>query len=79
MNSYTYVMTNRSNTVMYVGATVDLLKRIFTHRNRLDLNSFTARYKLSKLVYYECFDELELAFERENQIKDGFFVADYCV
>ena len=70
MVGYTYIMTNKSNTVLYVGATADLVNRVFIHRNRLDSNSFTARYRVTKLVYYEFWDDLEDAFIREKQIKN---------
>ena len=69
MNGYSYIMTNKTNSVLYVGATSDLIKRVYTHKNRLDYKSFTARYRVSKLVYYECFEDIENAFIRERQIK----------
>jgi putative endonuclease len=70
MNGYTYIMTNKTNSVLYIGATSDLVKRVYTHKNRIDPSSFTARYRIYKLVYYECFDDLELAFMRERRIKN---------
>ncbi len=48
---YIYIMTNAWHTVLYTGVTNDLVRRIVTHRNRLDSGSFTARYHLWKLVY----------------------------
>ena len=74
MNGYTYIMTNKTNDVLYVGATADLVKRVYTHKNRLDLKSFTARYRTIKLVYYESFECLENAFIREKQIKHMYRV-----
>jgi putative endonuclease len=64
-----YIMTNRHHTVLYTGVTSDLFARICEHRERLYPKSFTARYNLDKLVYYENFHLIEEAIEREKQIK----------
>jgi len=69
MTGYTYIMTNQTNTVLYTGATADLVQRTYLHRNLLDSKSFTCRYRINKLVYYEIFEDLETAFTREKQIK----------
>lgn len=55
--------------MLYCGATNDLYSRIFEHKHRINRNSFTARYNVDKLVYYECFENVEGAFAREAQIK----------
>ena len=65
---FTYIMTSRKNTVIYTGATNNLYSRIYEHRYKVN-PGFSARYNTEKLVYYECFYEVELAFEREAQIK----------
>jgi putative endonuclease len=65
---FTYIMTSRKNTVIYTGATNNLYSRIYEHRYKAN-PGFSARYNTEKLVYYECFYEVELAFEREAQIK----------
>jgi len=67
-NSYIYIITNESNTVIYIGVTTNLIKRVFEHRNKL-VDGFSARYGLYKLVYYEIFDDLENALNREKQLK----------
>ena len=66
---YVYILSNSSNTVLYTGVTNNLPRRIYEHKNHLDPNSFTARYRVSKLVYYEATENVEAAIEREKQIK----------
>jgi len=63
-------MTNPTNTTLYTGVTSDLIKRAYEHREKL-VDGFTKRYNLSKLVYYEVFDDVEQAIVREKQIKGG--------
>lgn len=64
-------MANKHNSTLYVGVTSDLLKRVWEHKNNKFPNSFTARYQLHKLVYYEAFHSIEEAIAREKQIKAG--------
>ena len=66
--SFIYIMTNDYNTVLYVGVTGDLVRRVYEHKNKL-VQGFTAKYHISKLVYYEIFDDITKAIEREKQIK----------
>jgi len=66
--SFVYILTNEYNTVFYVGVTSNLVKRIFEHKEKL-LDGFTKRYNINKLVYYEIFNEIEFAFNREKQLK----------
>ena len=69
-HSYIYIMTNSVNTVLYTGVTSDLKKRIWQHKEKL-ADGFTKRYNVTKLVYYEVFDNIVTAIEREKQIKGG--------
>ena len=64
-------MTNNNNTTLYTGVTSDLKIRVYQHKNNLFLGSFSATYKLHKLVYYEGFHYIEEAIAREKQIKGG--------
>ena len=63
-------MMNKSNTVIYTGITNNLLRRVYEHKHKLQ-GSFTARYKVTKLVYYETFNSPTSAIDREKQIKAG--------
>ena len=63
-------MANKKNGTLYVGVTSDLVKRVWEHKNLL-IEGFTSRYQCHNLVYYESFEEMILAIEREKQIKAG--------
>jgi putative endonuclease len=66
---YVYILTNKSNKVLYIGVTNDLIRRLFEHKNKL-VDGFTKKYNLVKLVYYETTDDVEGALEREKQLKN---------
>jgi putative endonuclease len=68
---YIYVLTNKNNTTLYVGVTSNLTQRIQQHKEKYHKKSFTARYNLDKLVYYEVFQIIGEAIAREKQIKAG--------
>ena len=68
---YVYIMTNKNNTVLYTGVTNDLVRRIEEHKTHSSPTSFTAKYNVHKLVYYETTNEAQVAIEREKQIKAG--------
>jgi len=65
-----YILTNHRHTVLYTGVTSDLKRRVYQHREML-LPGFTHRYNVSKLVYYECTEDVSAAIVREKQIKAG--------
>ena len=65
---YVYIMTNKINTVLYTGQTIDLFERAKQYKLGL-VDSFTKKYKLHKLVYYEPVEDREDALYREKQIK----------
>jgi len=69
--SAVYFITNKNNTVLYIGVTSNLEKRIFQHKNKTYKNSFTARYNCNKLVYFEVFSDITNAIKREKQLKNG--------
>lgn len=69
-SGYVYLMTNKSNSVIYTGVTSDLKKRVYEHKEKL-VEGFTKKYNVDKLVYYEVFDDIENAIIREKQIKGG--------
>ena len=66
---YVYIMTNSNNRVLYTGVTNDLIRRAYEHRHHVLKDSFTARYNVEKLVYYEAGIDAYGAISREKQIK----------
>lgn len=64
-----YILANATNVAIYTGMTNDLARRVYEHKNHLDPGSFTARYSITKLVYFETLDTARAAIEREKQIK----------
>ncbi|WP_282031752.1 GIY-YIG nuclease family protein [Winogradskyella eximia] len=68
---YVYILTNKNNTTLYVGVTSNLQQRIIQHKEKHDKKSFTARYNLDKLVYYESHQMIGDAIGREKQLKAG--------
>jgi len=64
---YVYIMTNNSRT-LYTGVTNNLERRVYEHKNKL-VAGFTSRYNVTKLVYYEETNDVQVALAREKQIK----------
>ncbi len=71
MTAWIYITTNKPDGVLYTGVTSELKHRITSHKTKKYKNSFTARYNLDKLVYFEKFDSIITAREREKQLKAG--------
>ena len=69
MTYYVYILANATNVTIYTGVTNDLVRRVYEHRHEADPRSFTARYKVHKLVYFEQTTDVRAALEREKQIK----------
>lgn len=67
---FVYILANHKCGTLYTGVTGDLLGRIFQHKAKLDPRSFTARYGVDKLVYYEVHEDPYEAICREKQIKN---------
>ena len=67
---YLYMMTNNYNTVLYTGVTNDLQRRVYEHKSKL-IEGFTKKYNITKLVYYEVYEDAYTAISREKQIKAG--------
>jgi len=67
---YVYIMTNQRNTTLYTGMTNNLVGRVYQHKTKVN-KSFTSRYNIDKLVYYEEFNNPYDAIGREKQIKAG--------
>lgn len=65
---YVYILTNETNTVFYTGFTNDIVRRIVEHKIKIH-NSFSSKYNVTKLVYYEHFTDVHNAIEREKKLK----------
>lgn len=68
---FIYILTNKNNTTLYIGVTSNLPQRIVEHKEKKYKGSFSARYNLNKLVYYEAFQMIGDAIGREKQLKAG--------
>ena len=66
---YVYILSNSNKNVIYTGVTNNLPRRIYEHKMHLDKGSFTSRYNVENLVYYESTPNVEAAIAREKQIK----------
>jgi putative endonuclease len=67
---YVYIIANANNTVLYTGITSGLKKRIWQHKEKV-VDGFSKKYNISKLVYFEAYDDIKQAILREKQIKGG--------
>ena len=65
---FVYILTNHTDKVMYIGVTNNLIRRVYEHKNE-QLDGFTNRYHLHKLVYFEEYTEINNAIAREKQLK----------
>ncbi len=65
------MITNKNNTVIYIGVTSALRARIWEHKTKFYPKSFSAKYNCEKIVWYECFQRIEEAIDREKQLKAG--------
>jgi putative endonuclease len=65
-----YILTNSRHTVLYIGVTNNVERRLSEHQDKLG-SAFTRKYNADQLVYYECGDDIRVAIAREKQIKAG--------
>ncbi len=68
---YVYIMFNKRNGTLYVGVTNDVVRRVHEHKTKVSPKSFTAKYGCNKLGYYEEFNYVNDALEREKKLKSG--------
>ena len=64
-----YILANRRNGTLYIGVTSNLIKRVWEHKNNI-ADSFTKRYKIHCLVYYETYTDMLQAIAREKNLKN---------
>lgn len=67
---YVYLMTNYTDRVIYIGVTNSLQRRVYEHKHK-NHKGFTSRYNINKLVYFETFNDINMAITREKQLKAG--------
>lgn len=67
-NFYVYILCSKRNGTLYVGATSDLIKRVYEHKHDL-VDGFTKNYQCHALVWYETHETADAAIRRERQIK----------
>jgi len=65
-----YILSNQYHGTLYIGVTSNLVQRVWQHKLKV-ANGFTKKYALARLVYYETFDEMYFAINREKQLKAG--------
>ena len=65
---FVYILTSYNGNAMYIGVTNDLIRRINEHKSGM-IEGFTKQYSVHKLVYYEQFEDVRAALEREKQLK----------
>lgn len=65
---YTYIMASKYNGTLYIGVTSDLVKRVYQHKHKL-ADGFTKKYDIKNLVYYESYENIENAINREKRLK----------
>lgn len=65
---YVYILASKRNGTLYTGVTNGLIRRVYEHKNDLT-QGFTKKYKVHKLVYFECTENIAAAITREKQIK----------
>ena len=66
---YVYILTNKTNKVLYIGVTNNLIRRMYEHKNKL-VDGFTKKYNLMKLVHFETTTDIHSALVREKQLKN---------
>lgn len=66
--AYVYILCSRKNGTLYVGVTTDLIKRVYQHKNSV-IESFTSKYSVHRLVYFEESLTIIEAIRREKQLK----------
>ena len=67
--SWVYIMTNAHHNVLYVGVTSDIEQRVLQHKKHIHQSAFTAKYRCHKLIWFEEFDDIEVAIAQEKRIK----------
>jgi len=70
LGGWVYFMASAPNGILYVGVTNDLIRRVYEHRNGL-IAGFTKKYSIKRVVYFERYDEIQTAIQREHTSSIG--------
>jgi putative endonuclease len=65
---YVYILSSKIGGTLYIGVTNDLVRRVFEHKSKF-VRGFTKQYDVVRLVYYEQYDNIEFAIQREKRLK----------
>ena len=66
---FVYILASEKNGTLYIGVSSDLIGRIHEHKTKIHPKSFTAKYNVGRLVYYEQFEDIDAAIDREKFLK----------
>jgi putative endonuclease len=75
---YVYILASRIGGTLYIGVTNDLVRRVYEHKTGA-AESFTKDYDVNRLVYFECFEDIEAAIHREKRLKKWDTGVENCV
>ena len=67
-SSYVYILASQRNGTLYIGVTDDLSRRVYEHKQGM-IEGFTKTYNVKRLVWYEVYEEITFAIQREKQMK----------
>ena len=68
MGYYVYILASRKDGAIYIGMTNDIVRRVYEHRTKA-VPGFTSKYNITRLVWFEIYDDLESAISREKELK----------
>jgi len=66
---YVYILANKFNGTLYIGVTSNLVRRVWQHKEKL-VKGFTEKYGIDKLIYFETYNDIDLAIQREKSLKE---------
>lgn len=66
---FVYILASHKNGTLYIGVTSELVGRVYDHKNKTNPKSFTAKYNVGRLVYFEQFEGVDIAIDREKFLK----------
>src|SRR5258705_3104244 len=71
MGDWVYIMCSINRSTLYVGVTSNLPSRMYEHKHKVNLNSFTSKYNCVNLIYYRWYETIKAAITQEKRIKGG--------